>query len=179
MLHERIRDENEIAGEPTPERDRDCSTKVATRSQSFLAPDQRADKRALQEEREHPFHRQRLSDDTAGVFGKVRPVRSELELHRNAGDDADREVESENLRPKPDSLVVFLVTTSERAPFPVNQKQREPHGELWKQVVINDREPELQPVPKARIVKDRVHCRSLGRGACGLFLCRPVFRLCA
>src|SRR6266436_8292225 len=116
---------------------------MATRSEPFLAPDQRADKRALQEEREHAFHRQRLSDYAAGVFGEVRPVRSELELHRNAGDDADREIQSKDLGPKPDRLIVFFVPSSKGAPFPVNEKPSQPHRELWEQVVINDREPEL------------------------------------
>src|SRR6266581_5443651 len=116
---------------------------MATRSEPFLAPDQRTNERALQEEREHAFHRQRLSDHAAGVFGKIRPVRSELELHRNAGDDADREIESEDLGPKPDSLIVFFVTGPERAPFPVNQEPREPHRELREQVMVNDRESEL------------------------------------
>src|SRR6266550_2643695 len=130
MLHERIRDENEIAGNPTAECNRDRGGKMCARAESFLAPDQRTDKRALQEEREHPFHRQRLTDDATSVFGKVRPIRSE------------------NFRPKSDGLVVFIIAGAERAPFPVNDEPRQSHRELWKQVVINDREPELQPVPK-------------------------------
>ena len=177
MLHERIRDKDEVAGEPTPERYRHCRSKVSARSEPFLTPDQRTDKRALEEEREHSFHRQRLSDYPAGVFGKVRPIRSELKFHRNASDNADGKIESENLRPEPNGLVVFFVPSSKGAPFPVNQEQRQPHCELREQVVINDREPELQPVPKARIVEDRVHGRSLGRGACRLCLCRAVIGL--
>src|SRR5205823_12066222 len=135
ILHERIRHQNEITREPTTERNRDCSSEMSARSEPFLAPDQRADKRALQEEGEHAFHRQRLSDDATVVFGKVRPVRSELKLHRNAGDDADREIESEDLGPKPDSLIVFFVPSSKGAPFPVNEKPSQPHGELRKEVV--------------------------------------------
>ena len=71
MLHERIRDQNEVAREPTTERDRDRSREMATRSESFLAPDQRTDECALEKEREHPFHRQRLSDHAAGILGKA------------------------------------------------------------------------------------------------------------
>src|SRR5437016_7894629 len=137
---------------------------MSARSESFLTPDQRTNERALEKEREHSFHRQRLSNYSAGIFGKIRPVRSELKLHRNAGDDADREIKSEDLRPKANGLVVFFVPGSKGAPFPINEEPRQPHGELRKEIVINDREPELYPVPKARIVKDRVHCRSLGRG---------------
>src|SRR6266404_7489654 len=116
---------------------------MATRSQSFFAPDQGADERALQEEGEHPFHGQRLADHTAGILRKVRPVRSELEFHRNPRDHADGKIKSEYLGPKPDSLIVFLVPSSERTPFPVNDEQRQPHGELRKEIVIDDREPEL------------------------------------
>src|SRR2546421_12730488 len=143
MLHERIRRQNEITREPTTECNRDCSSEMATRSESFLTPDQRTNERALKEEGEHSFHRQRLSDDATGVFGKVRPIRSELEFHRNAGHDADREIQSENLRPEPNRLIVFFITGPKRAPFPINQEPRQPHGELRKEVVINDREPEL------------------------------------
>src|SRR5438132_9760510 len=120
MLHERIRHQNEITREPTTECNGNRSSKMSVRSQSFFAPDQRTNERALQEEGEHAFHRQRLSDHATGVFGKVRPVRSELKLHRNAGDDADREIESEYLGPKPDSLIVFFITGPQRAPFPIN-----------------------------------------------------------
>src|SRR6266513_2341856 len=132
MLHERIRDQNEVSGDLAAECDRDRSREMATRPESFLTPDQRTDERALQEEREHSFHRQRLSDHAAGILRKVCPVRSELEFHRNAGDDPDREIQSENLGPKSDGLVVFLIAGSKSAPFPVNQKPRQPHRELWK-----------------------------------------------
>src|SRR6266550_6412167 len=143
MLHERVRDQNEIAGEPTSERDSNRRGKMAARSESSLTPDQRTNERALQEEREHPFHRQRLPNHAAGILRKIRPIRSELEFHRNAGHDTDGKIKSENLRPKPDRLIVFFVPSSKGAPFPVNEKPSQPHGELWKQVVIDDREPEL------------------------------------
>src|SRR6478609_5821762 len=120
MLHERIRNQNEIAGKPTAERDRDRGAKMSARPESFLAPDQCANERALQEEREHSFHRERLSDHAAGILRKVRPIRPELKFHRNAGDDPDGKIQSENLGPKPNRLIVFLITSSERAPFPVN-----------------------------------------------------------
>src|SRR6266702_1132047 len=142
MLHERIRDENEITREPTTECNSQGCRKMSARPGPFLAPDQCADERALQEESEHPFHRQRLANHAAGILRKVCPIRSELEFHRNAGHDTDRKIESENLGPKSDGLVVFFITGPQRAPFPVNQKPSQPHGELWKQVVIDVREPE-------------------------------------
>src|SRR5882724_5020675 len=143
MLHERIRHQNEITREPTTECNGQGCRKMPARSESFLTPDQRTNERALQEEREHPFHRQRLSDHAAGVLRKVCPIRSELKLHRNAGDDSDGKIKSENFRPKPNRLIVFFVPSSKGAPFPVNDEPRQPHRELRKEVVINDREPEL------------------------------------
>ena len=73
----------------------------------------------------------------------VHPLRFRALLHRNAGDDADGKIKSENLGPKSDGLVVFIIAGAERAPFPVNDEPRQPHRELREQVVINDREPEL------------------------------------
>src|SRR5215469_636759 len=116
---------------------------MPARPESFLAPDQGADKSALEKESEHALHGERLSDHAACVFRKVRPVRSELELHRNSGDDADREIESEDLGPKPNRLIVFLVAGPERAPVPVNDEPRQPHRELRKQIMIDQREREL------------------------------------
>src|SRR3954466_8267687 len=105
MLHERIRHQNEIPREPATECNRDGSGKMPARSEPFLAEDQGADERALQEEREHAFHGQRLANDTAGILRKVGPVRSELEFHRNPRDHTDGKIKSEYLGPKPDGLV--------------------------------------------------------------------------
>src|SRR5258706_168179 len=92
VLHEGVRNQNEVAGKPAPECDRYRCQEMIPRTEPLFAPDQRSDKRAFQKEREHAFHGQRLSDYTAGVLGKAGPVRSELKLHRNAGDDTDRKI---------------------------------------------------------------------------------------
>src|SRR5689334_8467107 len=139
MLHERIRDENKIAGNPTADCNRERSREMATRPESFLAPDERTDECALEKKREHSFHRQRLADYAAGVSGEVGPIGSKLKFHRNSGDDADGKIQSKDFGPKPDSSIVFLVTGLQRAPFPVNQKPRQPQSELRKKIVINQR----------------------------------------
>src|SRR6266576_2873628 len=99
--------------------------------------------RVLQKEGEHTFHRERLSDYSTGVTREVRPIRSELKFHGNSGDDTDGEIEPKDFGPKPNCSVVFFVTSSKGAPFPVNQEPSQPHRELRKQVVVDDREPEL------------------------------------
>src|SRR5580658_4472125 len=93
MLHEGIRDQNEIAGQPASERNRYRCQEVIARTQSLFAPDERADEGAFQKECEHPFHCQCLSDRAAGVTGKACPIGPELKFHGNAGYDANGKVE--------------------------------------------------------------------------------------
>ena len=152
VLHEGVRHEDEVAREPAPHRHRQRGEKMLPRPEPLLAPDERADEGALEQEGKHPFHRERLSDDAARVLREVRPVRPELELHRDAGDHADGEVEPEDLRPEPRRGGVALVTGPERAPFPVHEEPREPHRQLRKEIVVGDGEGELQPVPKSGVV---------------------------
>ena len=85
-------------------------------------------------------------------FGEVRPVRPELELHRDAGDYADGEVQSKDLRPETRRGSVALVTGPERAPFPVDEEPGQSHRQLGKEIVVGDREGELKPVPQSGIV---------------------------
>ena len=75
-------------------------------AEPLLAEEEQAEERRLGEEGEHALHRQRLADDAAGVAGEARPVGAELELHRDAGDDADGEVEPEDARPEAGDVVV-------------------------------------------------------------------------
>src|SRR5215470_9004408 len=163
MLHKSIRDQNKVTGNPTSQRNRQGGEEMVSRAQSLLAPNKRADKCAFQKEGEHGFHCQRLSDDTACISGKVRPIRSELKLHRNAGDDTDGEIESENLCPKTNGLIKLFIARPQRAPFPIYEEPCQSHGELRKQVVVGEREGKLQPAPKSRIIEIRVHryCRPL------------------
>ena len=154
MLHERVCHDNEVAGKPASQRDRQRGQEVIARTQSPFAPDERADKGAFQKEREHALHRQRLSNDTAGVFGEACPVGPELKLHRNARHHSDGEIEPEDLGPEARGLVVFLITGPQGAPLPVDQKPRQTHGELRKEIMVRDREGELNSAPEGRIGKE-------------------------
>src|SRR5262249_4003633 len=127
MLHEGVCYENEVAGNPAPKRNCHRRHEMISGSQSLLAPNERADERALKKEREHAFHRQGLTDNAAGIAGEVRPVRSELKFHWNAGDDPDGKIESENLGPKPGCLIVLFITRPQRAPFPIHEEPPESH----------------------------------------------------
>jgi hypothetical protein len=41
-----------------------------------------------------------------------------------------------------------IITRPQGTPFPIHQEPRQPHGQLGEQVVVRDRERELEPVPK-------------------------------
>src|SRR5271156_2833366 len=109
MLHESIRDDDEVARKPTPQCNPYRREEVIPRAELLFAPNERADKRAFQKERENTFHAQCLSYHAPGVLGKTRPVGSELKFHRNAGDDTHSKIEPENLGPKSGSVVVIFI----------------------------------------------------------------------
>src|SRR5262252_7333756 len=161
MLHESIRDQNEEARNPAPESNPQRSQEVITGPQALFAPDERADECAFQEESEHAFHRQRLSNYPARIPGKARPVRPKLKFHGNAGDHAHSKVQAEYLGPKPYSFVVLFITRLQRSPFPIDDKPRQSHRELWVQIVISECEAELKAAPERRIRKIRVHLSPL------------------
>src|SRR5262249_36063859 len=102
----------------------------------------------LEKECEEPFHRERVADHAAGVSRKRSPVRAELELHRDAGHDADREVDAENPNPEPRRIVPARVAGSQAGRLENDDEQREAHRQLRKEIVVDDREGELQTMPE-------------------------------
>ena len=80
--------------------------------QALFAEEEEAEESRLQEEGEDAFHSQRLADDAAGAARELRPVGAELKFHGNAGDDAEQEVDGEDLRPEARGLVLALVRRS-------------------------------------------------------------------
>ena len=161
VLHEGVGHQDEVGRQPAAQRHRHRRDEVLARPEPLLAPDQRAHERALEQEGKHPFHREGLSDDATRVLGEIRPIRPELEFHRDACDYADGEVQSKDLRPETGRGSVALVTGPERAPFPVDEEPGQSHRQLGKEIVVGDREGELKPVPQGRVV--HYHFAAAGR----------------
>ena len=67
VLHERVGADDEVSGQPAPDEQGDGGEEVPAPAQPMLAEDEEAEEARLQEEREQPFHRERLADDAAGV----------------------------------------------------------------------------------------------------------------
>jgi hypothetical protein len=81
-----------------------------------------------------------------GGLGEPRPVRAELELHGDAGHHADGEVDGENLGPEAGALAVTFLAGAQSHGLQDDDQQRQPHGELRKDVVKRHRESEVQAV---------------------------------
>jgi hypothetical protein len=74
------------------------------------------------------------------------------------GSRGDGEIQPEDFCPKANCYVVFLIT-SPRARHLKKTMNHASHGELWEQIVINDREGELEAATKSGVIKIRIHCR--------------------
>ena len=121
---------------------------MADAAEQFLAVEQEAEESALEEEGVEALHGEGLADDGAGVAGEARPVGAELELHRDAGDDAKSEVDGEDAGPEAGAIVVVFVFLDQRHGLEDEDQEAEPQGELHEQVVESDREGELKAVQR-------------------------------
>ena len=151
MLHEGVRADDEVAGEPAADEEREGGQEVPAPPEAPLPEHQQPEEARLQEEREQAFHRERVSDDASGVSREVRPVGAELELHRDAGDDADGEVDAEDADPEARGPIPPAVAGAEAESLHQDDEQGQAHRQLRKQVVEDDGEGELQPVPEERV----------------------------
>ena len=151
VLHERVGADDEVAGQPAPGEQGQGGEEVPARTEAPLAEDQEPEEARLQEEREQAFHREGVADDPAGIAGEVGPVGAELELHRDARDDADGEVDAEDADPESRGVVPPAVSGAEADRLHDDDEQRQAHRQLREQVVEHDRERELQSMPEERV----------------------------
>src|SRR5262249_4312439 len=91
-------------------------------------------------------------DDAAGELRKARPVGAELEFHGYAGNYTGDEIDTEDFGPKACSFVVHRLVGPQRKRFQHHNQGGEPHGELGKDVVVNDGEGEMDAVNKKSII---------------------------
>src|SRR5215467_16239644 len=68
----------------------------------------------FQEESEHGFHRQGLSDNPAGKTRETRPVGAELEFHWDSSHHANDKVNGKNLCPEAGGLIIAFVVSLKR-----------------------------------------------------------------
>jgi hypothetical protein len=142
---------------------------MQARAHALAGEQEDAEEHRLGEEREHALHGERRADHAAGVVRERGPVRPELELQGNPRDDAEREVDGEDLRPEARhplialALGVGLAIERQTAVRPaevgdglhMRDEERQPHREDGEEVVERDRQRELEPVDQDVVVHRR------------------------
>ena len=148
MLHPGVGGHDEVPGQPGAQEQHQRGKPLQAAAESILTEQQQAQERRLQEEREHPFHRQGLPDDSPGVIGELRPVRAELKFQRNAGHDAKGKTQREDAGPEPGHVMKMIVGTQQIPGPQIDQQQGQAHRQLRKEIVKGGGNGKLQPVVK-------------------------------
>ena len=147
VLHEGVRDDDEIAGQPGTEAQGNCGREVTLRTETSLSEQKQPQEGGFQKECEDSLHREGLTDNLSSEVGETRPVGPELEFERDPRHDPHGEVEAEDARPESREFVEALVARTETQHLHDHDEQSQPNGQLRKQVVISDRKGELDTVP--------------------------------
>src|SRR5579864_2453994 len=129
---------------------------MAARAEPFLAIQKQSEESRFKEEREHAFHRECLPDDSSGKAREVRPVRAELEFHRDSSHHSENKIDSEDPRPEAGGPVIGLVVASQSDRLQHHNQWRQPHGQLRKKIMKGDGECEVKAVNK----KSTIHAKS-------------------
>ena len=146
MLHPRVGNDDEEAGDPRAEPDHEGGEPVHQLRDSFFAVEKEAEKGRLEKEAEDAFHGERLADDAARNPREARPVGAEFELHGNAGDHAEDEVDGEDASPEARRAIPCFAAGAQGHGFEHDDEKAQAHGELGKQIMEGDGESEVQPV---------------------------------
>ena len=143
MLHERVRRDDEEAGDVHRDRDQPDAGEVQEFRQPGPAEDPQSEEGGFEEERDQPLERQGRAEDVPDEPGVLAPVHAELEFLYEAGGHADREVDEEQFAEEPGQLQpVFLPG---RHPHRLHDRHqwREAEGERNEDEVVNGGDPEL------------------------------------
>jgi len=146
VLHPGVGDDDEEAREPGAAEDEEGGEPVHAAGEAVLAEEKETEEGGLEEEGEDAFHGEGHADDAAGAAGELRPVGAELELHGNAGNNAEDEVDGEDLGPEAGGDVVLFLAGAEGEGFEDDDQEREAHGELREEIVVGDGEAEVDAV---------------------------------
>ena len=144
VLHPGVGHDDEEPRDPRSQKDHHRREPVHDLGEPVLAVEKQPEEGRLQEETEDALHGQRLANDAAGKLRKARPVGTELELHGNAGHNAEDKIDGEEAAPEPRRPIPRFVVGPESHRLQHYDQQRQPHGELREEIVVSDSEGKLQ-----------------------------------
>ena len=118
---------------------------MALARQAIPAEEEQADEGRFEEEGHQPLDRERRAEDVADVMRVVGPVGPELELQRDPGGDAEREVDTEELAPETRHVLVDRLAGHDIDALHDDQHPGHAQRERDEQEVVHRRGRELQP----------------------------------
>ena len=114
-----------------------------------------ANESGLEEERHQPFDGERRPEDIADILGVIGPVRAELELHGDAGRDAQHEVDAEQVGPEFRNSLPDFLSCHDVCAFGDHEDHRKAQRQWNEQEVIERCEREL---PAGQIGNQKIRC---------------------
>ncbi len=118
---------------------------------ALLAEEEEAEEGRFEEEGKDALHGEGLADDAAGAPRELRPVGAELEFHGDTGDDAEEEVNRENLRPEARGLIPAVIVGTQGDELHDHHQQRQAHGELREQIVERNSKRKMDAVQQESV----------------------------
>ncbi len=145
VLHPAVGDQDPQRRQVGADRDHERREQVAELGQPGPAEEHQADEGRLQEEGHQPLDGERRAEDIAGIGREIRPVGAELELHGQAGGDAEHEVDAEDGAPEPRDGPPDLAPGHHIDALHDDQHEGQPERQRHEQEMVQRRQGELQP----------------------------------
>ena len=109
------------------------------------AKEHQADKCRFEEERHQSLDGQWRAEDVADVVGVVRPIGSELELHRQSGRDAQHEIDAEDHAPEAGDIPPDLALGHHIDALHDDKEEGEPQRQGHEEKMVHRRQRKLEP----------------------------------
>ena len=145
VLHPRVCNQNPHRGEVRGERDDPNSRGVRFRREAFPAERPHRDERGFEEKCCGRLDCEQRSEYVADIRRIVRPVCTELEFERDAGDDADAEIEEEQFPPEARHPAIILIARARIFAFHQGDEYRQPQRKRHEEEMKDCSHGELQP----------------------------------
>ncbi len=144
VLHPAVGHQDPQRGEVRAQRHQPGHQQVLALGQAIPAKEEQPDKGGFEEESHQALNGQGRAEDVADIVGVVGPVGAELELHGQAGGDAQGEVDAEQLAPELGHVLVDLAAGHHIDRFHDSQDHHQPQGQGHEDEVIQRGHAELQ-----------------------------------
>ena len=145
ILHPAVCNQDPQCGKVRSQCQQNRGHQVLDLAQTIPAEEEQADERRFKEERHEPFECERCTENVANVVRVVGPVRAELEFHRDAGRNAEGEVDAEQFAPEARHVFPDHATCHHVNGFHDHHEPTKAQCERHENEVIHDRHGKLHP----------------------------------